>query len=79
MWEGLKRREGRRGRERKKETGLVQKGKRERERETERETERQRDRKTERQRDRQRQRQTERQTEKMESPFFYFIHDQAYT
>ena len=63
MWEGLKRREGRRGRERKKETGLVPKGKRE----------------TERQRGRQRQRQTERQTEKMESPFFYFIHDQAYT
>ena len=58
MWEGLKRREGRRGRERKKETGLVQKGKRERERD------RERDRETERQKDRETERQTETETER---------------
>ena len=58
MWEGLKRREGRRGRERKKETGLVQKGKRERERD------RERDRETERQKDRETERQTKTETDR---------------
>ena len=70
MWEGLKRREGRRGRERKKETGLVQKGKRERERETERETERQKDRETERQR----QTETDRETDREDGEFFFLFY-----
>ena len=70
MWEGLKRREGRRGRERKKETGLVQKGKRERERETERETERQKDRETERQT----KTETDRETDREDGEFFFLFY-----
>ena len=70
MWEGLKRREGRRGRERKKETGLVQKGKRERERETERETERQKDRETERQT----KTETDRETDREDGESFFLFY-----
>ena len=72
MWEGLKRREGRRGRERKKETGLVQKGKRERERDRERdrETERQKDRETERQT----KTETDRETDREDGEFFFLFY-----